>query len=78
MRCVICKSDDIKKKIVDEEIKMGLDIVLYRVEVLVCNSCGERYYDRITMSKLENVREKVKGRQIDIEKIGEVYRTRVA
>lgn len=75
MKCIICKSDDISKRIIDEEIKSGTDIVLVPLEVLVCNSCGERYYDRPTMNKLEEMRKKVKEKKVDVSKIGDVYRT---
>jgi YgiT-type zinc finger domain-containing protein len=56
MKCVICKSSDIQKKMIEEEIKSGMDIVLVAVEALVCMNCGERYYDRKTMRKIEDVR----------------------
>lgn len=46
MKCVICKSDDIELKKVDEEIKFENDIILVPIEVLVCNNCGERYYEK--------------------------------
>ncbi len=41
MKYIICKSADIERKLVDEEIKLENDIVLFPVEVLVCNNCGE-------------------------------------
>ncbi len=55
MRCVICKNPDIQKKQVQEEIKKGEDIVLVPLEILVCLNCGERYYDRKAMKKIEEV-----------------------
>ncbi len=45
----MCKSSDIVEKEVEEEIKVNSDIALYPVKVKVCNSCGERYYDRIAV-----------------------------
>lgn len=78
MKCIICKSEDIINKEVDEEVRSGEDIVLYQIKVMVCNSCGERYYDRKTMQKLETIRAGIKDKKIDIEKVGDVYRTRVA
>ena len=59
MKCIICKSTDIERKLVDEEIKLENDIILYPVEVLVCDNCGERYYDAITMRKLEEVKKRI-------------------
>lgn len=43
MRCVICGGQDIKDKEVEEEIKVGKDIVIVPVKVKVCMGCGERY-----------------------------------
>jgi len=56
MRCVICKGEDIEKKMVDEEIRLSGDIVLVSMELLVCNACGERYYDQRAMKKIEDLR----------------------
>jgi len=74
MKCVICKSSDIQKKMVEEEIKSGMDIVLISLEVLVCMNCGERYYDRITMKKIENIRSKLKQKELKVEEVGKVLR----
>ncbi len=46
MKCIVCKGPDIELKTVDEQIKTGKDIILVPMNVLVCSSCGERYYDR--------------------------------
>jgi YgiT-type zinc finger domain-containing protein len=74
MKCVICKSSDIQKKMVEEEIKSGMDIVLISLEVLVCMNCGERYYDRMTMKKIENIRAKLKQKELKVEEVGKVLR----
>jgi len=74
MKCVICKSSDIQKKKVEEEIKSEMDIVLISLEVLVCMNCGERYYDRMTMRKIENIRAKLKQRELKVEEVGKVLR----
>ena len=37
----------------DEEIWINDDLVLVPLEVLVCAQCGERYYNRQAMRKLE-------------------------
>lgn len=55
MKCVICKGTNIEKKLVNEEVRVGTDVVLVPVEVMVCKSCGERYYDRRTMRYLEEI-----------------------
>jgi len=74
MKCVICKSSDIQKKMIEEEIKSGMDIILVSVEVLVCMNCGERYYDRKTMRKIEDVRLKLKQKDLEVEEVGKVLR----
>ncbi len=78
MKCIVCKSVDIESKKVDEEIKLNNDIVLVNTEVLVCNNCGERYYDRKTIQQLESIKEKIEKKEISFENIGNVLRPKVA
>jgi len=77
MRCVICKSSDIQMKMVEEEIKSGKDIVLIPMEVLVCLNCGERYYDRKTMRKIEEIRSRLGKQDLKVEEVGKVLRANV-
>ena len=74
MKCVLCKSSDIQKKMIEEEIKSGMDIVLVAVEVMVCMNCGERYYDRNTMRKIENMRSRLKQKDLKVKEVGKVLR----
>ncbi|KAF5426302.1 hypothetical protein C5S39_15045 [Candidatus Methanophagaceae archaeon] len=74
MRCVICEGREIEEKEVEEEIKIGNDIVLVPVKVKVCMSCGERYYDRETMRMLEEVEDKIEKKQLKFELIGKVLK----
>ena len=76
MKCVICKGSDIQMKMVEEEIKHDNDIVLIPMEVLVCLSCGERYYDRKTMRKLEDIRAKLRIHELEVEDVGKVLRSK--
>ncbi len=78
MKCVICKSSDIQMKTIEEEIKSGKDIVLISLEVLTCQSCGERYYDRKTMRKIEVVRSRLKKCDLKVEEVGRVLRANVS
>ena len=78
MKCVICKSSDIQMKTIEEEIKSGNDIVLISLEVLVCQSCGERYYDKKTMRKIEVVRSRLKKDDLKVEEVGRVLRANVS
>jgi len=77
MKCIICKSPDIVVKEVDEKIKLDNDIALYPVNVKVCNNCGERYYDRNTMQQLEDVKEKLKNKELTLQVVGKVVRVAV-
>jgi YgiT-type zinc finger domain-containing protein len=74
MKCVICKSSDIQNKMIEEEIKSGRDILLVALEVLVCMNCGERYYDRNTMRRIEDVRSRLKQKDLEVEEVGKVLR----
>ncbi len=78
MKCVICKSSDIQMKTIEEEIKSGKDIVLISLEVLACQSCGERYYDRKTMRKIEVVRSRLRKCDLKVEEVGRVLRANVS
>ena len=74
MRCVICEGLEIEEKEVEEEIKIGNDIVLVPVKVKVCMSGRERYYDIETMRMLEEVEDKIEKKQLRFELIGKVLK----
>ncbi|MBU4221607.1 MAG: type II toxin-antitoxin system MqsA family antitoxin [Euryarchaeota archaeon] len=74
MKCVICGSQDIKEKKVDEEIKLENDLVMVNINALVCSSCGERYYNRQTMKMLEDIEEKLKNSKVKLKVIGSILR----
>lgn len=76
MKCVICHSIDIALRRVDEQLSRGEDMVLVPVEVFVCNNCGERYYDRRTMRRLEEIEDAVHAGHASMERVGEVLRVR--
>ena len=78
MKCIICKSSDIQLKKVDEEIRLDKDIILVPFEILVCNNCGERYYDRKTLKLLEETKRKLKDKDLKVENVGRVLRAKVA
>ena len=74
MKCVVCKSPDVEKKLVEEEIRSGADIVIVPVEVMVCLNCGERYYDRRTMKFLEETERKIATKQMNLSPVGRVFK----
>jgi YgiT-type zinc finger domain-containing protein len=63
---------------IEEEIKSERDIVLIPMEVLVCLSCGERYYDRKVMRKIEELRLKLNHDNLEVEEAGKVLKDRGA
>jgi YgiT-type zinc finger domain-containing protein len=72
MKCIICHGDNIKAVEVKEEFHLGNDIVFFPVTIPVCQTCGERYYDRRTMEQLERVEEKVKSAS-GLKEIGKLF-----
>lgn len=78
MKCVVCNSTNIEMKSVEEEIRSDKDILLIPLEVLVCLSCGERYYDRETMKKIEEMRSRLKRHDLKVEEVGKVLREQTA
>ncbi len=72
MKCVICHGEQIEVMQVNEEINLGSDIVYVPVEVSVCKTCGERYYDRRTMQFLEDVEKKVHSEDVELKEVGRV------
>ena len=72
MKCVICRGEEIVPRSVREEIHVADDIIYVTVDALVCTQCGERYFDRATVRKLESIeRELERGRETLLE-IGKV------
>ena len=78
MNCVICKGSNIELKTVDEQIRAGRDIVLVPMNILVCSNCGERYYDRKAMNKIEKIRFRLKNKDLKVEEVGKVMRAHAA
>lgn len=72
MKCVYCHSDDITIRDVKEEIAIGNDIALVDVQTPVCGGCGERYYDRSTMRRLEQIERDLKEHRTKVRQIGKV------
>ena len=74
MKCVICSSQNISDKTVDEEIKLGNDVVIVSINTLVCESCGERYYNKQTMKILEDIEEKLQKHAVKLDVVGSVLK----
>ena len=65
MKCIICGSQDIHEKNVDEEIRFGNDIVMVNIN---------RYYSRSTLKMLEEFEDKLKHQNLKLDVIGSVLR----
>jgi len=74
MRCIVCHSTDIARRRVNEQLARGEDVILVPVDLLVCNNCGERYYDRRIMRKLEMIEDDIGAGRASLERVGEVLR----
>ncbi|UCC63493.1 MAG: type II toxin-antitoxin system MqsA family antitoxin [Anaerolineae bacterium] len=74
MKCIICHSTDISSRRANEQLPRGEDLILVPLEVLVCNHCGERYYDRRAMKRLEEIEDAVNAGRAPLEQVGEVLR----
>ncbi len=80
MKCVICHGTEIQFRDVKEELIIGNDIIYVPLKIPVCQSCGERYYDRRTMQNMENIENRLKQTYSDLKEVGKVllYQGRIA
>ena len=73
MKCVICKSGEVKETPVQAEIKVGYDHLLVTVQAEVCTECGEPYYTADTMRYLDRLRDEFTRKEIAPPLVGKVY-----
>ncbi len=76
MKCVICKTGEVKPTSVEAEVKVGSDRLLVLVEAEVCPQCGEAYYSTEVVRQLEKVREDFARKAISPTSIGKVYQVK--
>ena len=76
MKCIICHGEEVSSAEVVEEIGVGSDIVRFPLTVMVCGSCGERYYTRANMRQLERVREDIDNKRARLDEVGKVLQFR--
>ncbi len=72
MKCIICKGEDIHKTEVKDELKIGNDIIYIPINIPVCSSCGEKYYDRRTIQYLEKESIRLKEKKVNLHEVGKV------
>ncbi len=77
MKCLICHSEDIEVSSVYEEFERADDVIRVFLTVSVCANCGERYYDRRTVRKLEQIRRQLDNGSLPLKEVGKVYVGRV-
>jgi YgiT-type zinc finger domain-containing protein len=73
MKCVICKTGDVRSAEVQAEVKVGSDRLLIPVEGEMCQQCGEAYYSAEVLRYLERVREDFSRKAISPPSVGMVY-----
>lgn len=72
MKCIICNGDDIQISEVKEELKIENSIVYVPIRISVCGACGEKYYDRRMIRYLEDVEQKLKSGEVNLQEVGKV------
>jgi YgiT-type zinc finger domain-containing protein len=72
MKCTVCHSDNVVTRKVEEEIRVGNDFVIVPIETQVCETCGERYYNRATLRHLEEIEKKLKEQKKLLRQVGKV------
>ena len=72
MKCVVCHGDEVKVAEVKEEFLVDNNIICVPVKVPVCQSCGERYYDRRTVRFLEKIEKKLTENGTKLKQTGKV------
>jgi hypothetical protein len=73
MKCVICKTGEVRPATVQAEIKAGSDRLLVSVAAEMCLECGEPYYSAEVLQHLERVREDFGRKAIAPASVGKVY-----
>jgi YgiT-type zinc finger domain-containing protein len=72
MKCIICHGEDMQVTAVQEEPKIGPDIVHVPIQIPVCRTCGERYYNRRALHFLEEVDQKLKTGNARLPEVGKI------
>jgi YgiT-type zinc finger domain-containing protein len=72
MKCVVCNSEDIFDKNVTEEFRHGNDVILVPIRTLVCSSCGERYYSKQAVRKMEEIEKQIEAETLPVKTVGKV------
>ena len=74
MICVLCRGKVSKKK-VTEDVTVGHDHLVVRLEAEVCENCHERYYPEGTVDLLQKMKRDLKTRKDRFKPVGQVYQS---
>ena len=67
MRCVICKSDEVRPGKTSFTLERGeMVLVLKGVPARVCGQCDEAYFDEATTKRIEEITEKVRQAGVQV------------
>ena len=72
MKCVFC-GGEVKKRMVEEEIKVFNDFILFEMEVDVCKSCNEKYYSEGQIDEMILLNKRLQKEKEGCKEIGRVY-----
>jgi YgiT-type zinc finger domain-containing protein len=72
MKCIICHGEDIQVTAVREELSITNDVVYVPINIPVCRTCGERYYDRQTIRFLEEAERRLREGKAHLQEVGKV------
>lgn len=72
-KCPICSGEVVEKE-VEKVLKGGSNTAILKVKAEVCLHCGERLYPPETVSRFEEVREKLAAEDVgEFELVGKTY-----
>ena len=72
MKCVLC-GGTLLNKVVEEEVRVENNHYLVKMEVEVCQDCGERYYREGQIDELIQWKKKLKDSGSQYQEVGKVY-----
>ncbi|MEE8193319.1 MAG: YgiT-type zinc finger protein [Gemmatimonadales bacterium] len=72
MKCLVCQGLEIVPQTAKEAIPVGEDLIYVSIKIPVCQTCGERYYDRKTMRYLEQVEEELRAGHGELRQVGKL------
>ena len=73
-KCPVCGGEIVEKE-VEKVLKGGSNTAITKVKAEVCVHCGERLYSPDTISRFEDIREKLAQEKVsEFEPIGKTFR----